>query len=398
MTRAPATAASLLTSCRLKASILAPASSKPICGRRSPTTWSHRSSPYSRRCRSPPMGRSIGVPCPAPSRCGRRRDGAVPRPPLSTFWSRCGVKCSTGLTSAWRTTSSTSGDTRFWLCVCSTRSNAHAVSACQWPPCSQGPPSDDLVEVIQQQAGMGVRHTMTPIQASGSRLPFFFVYGDWAGGGFYCRELARHVGPEQPFYVFHPGASTAARFRQRSRQWRKSTCEPSGLVRPSGPYLLGGYCNGGLVALEMAQRLQAQGEQVSFLLAIDAMAWNVRLHALQQITRRLARLCRLSSAGAQRLFLKLHGAVVTVARLWYMWRKSPRDVFRRAYRRLRGKRADPRTTERTGSPLSPRGLELRADTISGRITIFVTEEIAGDRASNGTGVKWRRCRRVWDAR
>jgi acetoacetyl-CoA synthetase len=37
-------------------------------------------------------------------------------------------------------------------------------------------------------------------------------------------------------------------------------------VRPRGPYALAGECVGGVVALEMAQRLRAQGEDVSLLL------------------------------------------------------------------------------------------------------------------------------------
>ena len=250
-----------------------------------------------------------------------------------------------------------------------------------------------LVGVIQQHGRDGVRRAMTPIQASGSRPPFFFLYGDWAGGGYYCRELARLVGPEQPFYVFHPwgldGSSVPPTIEAMAEEYLRTLRA----FRPSGPYLLGGYCNGGLIALEMAQRLQAQGEQVSFLLAIDAMAWNVRLHALQQITRRLAKLCRLSSAGAQRLFLKLHGAVVTVARLGYMWRKSPRDVFRRAYRRLRGN--GPTHDQPSALDLLYRRAvwSYVPTRYRGPITIFVTEELAGDRFERD----WREVSRNVDA-
>ncbi len=40
-------------------------------------------------------------------------------------------------------------------------------------------------------------------------------------------------------------------------------------VWPEGPFLLGGYCVGGIVAFEMAQRLHAEGKHVPFLLAMD---------------------------------------------------------------------------------------------------------------------------------
>ena len=36
-------------------------------------------------------------------------------------------------------------------------------------------------------------------------------------------------------------------------------------IQPNGPYCLGGYCDVGEVALEMAQQLTAEGEKVKFL-------------------------------------------------------------------------------------------------------------------------------------
>ena len=40
-------------------------------------------------------------------------------------------------------------------------------------------------------------------------------------------------------------------------------------VQPDGPYLLAGVSNGGTIALEMAQQLQAQGQRVSLLAMFD---------------------------------------------------------------------------------------------------------------------------------
>jgi thioesterase domain-containing protein len=45
-------------------------------------------------------------------------------------------------------------------------------------------------------------------------------------------------------------------------------------IQPSGPYYLGGFCFGGLVAFEMAQQLRASGERVAFLAILDyQMNW-----------------------------------------------------------------------------------------------------------------------------
>ena len=44
--------------------------------------------------------------------------------------------------------------------------------------------------------------------------------------------------------------------------------------QPRGPYFLGGYCMGGTVALEVAQQIRAQGEQVALLAMFDTMDWS----------------------------------------------------------------------------------------------------------------------------
>jgi phthiocerol/phenolphthiocerol synthesis type-I polyketide synthase E len=40
-------------------------------------------------------------------------------------------------------------------------------------------------------------------------------------------------------------------------------------LQPHGPYYIGGYCLGGVIALEIAQQLIAQGERVAFLAMIE---------------------------------------------------------------------------------------------------------------------------------
>jgi thioesterase domain-containing protein len=42
------------------------------------------------------------------------------------------------------------------------------------------------------------------------------------------------------------------------------------VIQPEGPYLLGGWSYGGIVAFEMARKLQAQGQQVALLALIDS--------------------------------------------------------------------------------------------------------------------------------
>jgi thioesterase domain-containing protein len=48
-------------------------------------------------------------------------------------------------------------------------------------------------------------------------------------------------------------------------------------LQPRGPYLLSGYCGGGLVAYEMAQQLLSSGESVELLALIDTFHPDVRI-------------------------------------------------------------------------------------------------------------------------
>jgi len=48
------------------------------------------------------------------------------------------------------------------------------------------------------------RTPVVPIQPAGSRRPFFYLHVHWQGGAFYCFNIARALGPDQPFYVFDP--------------------------------------------------------------------------------------------------------------------------------------------------------------------------------------------------
>ena len=58
---------------------------------------------------------------------------------------------------------------------------------------------------------------------------------------------------------------------------------------PVGPYLLGGYCNGALVAFEMARLLVAAGERVDALILLAADGSNVRLRWLRGLANLAAR-------------------------------------------------------------------------------------------------------------
>jgi acyl transferase domain-containing protein/acyl carrier protein len=105
-------------------------------------------------------------------------------------------------------------------------------------------------------------------QAKGSRPPLFFLHGDWAGGGFYCGRLSQRLGEDQPFYALPPYRSG----RPSIFPLEEMVAYHLAVIRehtPHGPYLLGGYCAGAKVAMEIARELVKQGEDVHHLLLLD---------------------------------------------------------------------------------------------------------------------------------
>ena len=86
-------------------------------------------------------------------------------------------------------------------------------------------------------------------------------------------------------------------------------------LQPRGPYILIGYSLGGLVALEMAQRLTAKGERIALLCMIDAYP-NIRYLPFGQQIRLAARLaCRglhiLGNSSENALYQPPAGIILT---------------------------------------------------------------------------------------
>ena len=96
------------------------------------------------------------------------------------------------------------------------------------------------------------------LEGHGLRRPVFFVHP--VGGNVMCYvALARHLGAGHPFYALQASGRSSERGIEK---WRLTTFRKSRLVQPGGPYALGGWSFGGIVAFEMARQLLDQGQAV----------------------------------------------------------------------------------------------------------------------------------------
>jgi amino acid adenylation domain-containing protein len=124
--------------------------------------------------------------------------------------------------------------------------------------------------VILQKTDNRPQSSLVPIQSSGSRPPLFFVHP--VGGNVLCyADLARCLGPEQPFYGLQsPGLNGELPLYARIEDLAAYYLELLRPVQPEGPYFLGGWSMGGIVAFEMAQQLHRQGQPVALLALLDS--------------------------------------------------------------------------------------------------------------------------------
>ena len=139
------------------------------------------------------------------------------------------------------------------------------------PPANIAP--DALPSLAPEEPALhGLRPRVVTIQPGGSRPPLFYLHIHAEGGAFYCFNLARDLGPEQPFYVLEPFKSAELRALPSFEAMAAAYVESLRAVQPEGPYQLVGYCGGGLIAFEMAQQLHAQGQTVDRLVMIEPRA------------------------------------------------------------------------------------------------------------------------------
>ncbi|UFS98674.1 non-ribosomal peptide synthetase [Nocardia huaxiensis] len=132
-----------------------------------------------------------------------------------------------------------------------------------------GPTVAALARHLDERAGAGF-DPLVPLR-EGSGIPLFLVHP--IGGNVLCYvELSKRLPANQPLYGLQaaglePGSTAAQSIPEMASNYIAALRR----VQPEGPYHLGGWSLGGMVAFEMAQQLRESGHEVGMLALVDTM-------------------------------------------------------------------------------------------------------------------------------
>ncbi|KAG1737993.1 atromentin synthetase [Suillus lakei] len=110
---------------------------------------------------------------------------------------------------------------------------------------------------------------IVPLSVTGNKTPIFFVHPG-VGEILIFVNLAKYFQNERPFYAFRArGFEPGHPFFTSMDEMSSCYAAAAKRIQPTGPYAVAGYSYGGVVAFEVAKRLEAMGDEVKFFAPIN---------------------------------------------------------------------------------------------------------------------------------
>jgi oxalate---CoA ligase len=118
-------------------------------------------------------------------------------------------------------------------------------------------------------AWQGVKKTpdslLVGFNTLGSKQPIFFG----CTGSAELLPLAKSLGQDQPVYGFRSLMDLKSKSPENAKAFAKHYVVEMQDIQPAGDYILGGFCDGGRLAFEMAQLLRDSGRAVKLLFLLE---------------------------------------------------------------------------------------------------------------------------------
>jgi thioesterase domain-containing protein len=136
----------------------------------------------------------------------------------------------------------------------------------------QAPTVEKLARLLRDSGWTPPWSSLVPIRPGGSKTPFYFVH-PIGGNVLNFSGFAGHFDADQPIYGLQARGLDGKHAPNTSvLQMAEDYIADIRSVQPEGPYYIGGFSAGGVVAYEMARQLRAQGQKVAVLALLDTPA------------------------------------------------------------------------------------------------------------------------------
>jgi amino acid adenylation domain-containing protein len=128
-----------------------------------------------------------------------------------------------------------------------------------------------LAEILGNEQWAPSWSSLVPIRPEGSRAPLFLMHAH-GGNVLEYRSLVSRLDVDQPVYAFQARGLDGQIITDPSlEEMAAAYIAELKRFQPEGPYFLGGFCLGGLLALEAAQQLASEGNHVGLVVMIQSM-------------------------------------------------------------------------------------------------------------------------------
>ncbi|MFN8596431.1 MAG: amino acid adenylation domain-containing protein [Anaerolineae bacterium] len=131
----------------------------------------------------------------------------------------------------------------------------------------QEPTIEHLAHILRE--GIADAATVVPLRPFGKKRPLFMVHPS-GGSVHWYYDLARRLGDDQPLYGLQAQGLNGDRdLHTRIDEMAAHYVTAMREVQPNGPYQIGGWSLGVIIAFEIARQLEQQGQAVSLLALLD---------------------------------------------------------------------------------------------------------------------------------
>jgi len=132
----------------------------------------------------------------------------------------------------------------------------------------RAPTIKQLSALLQDENPSLAWSNLVPIHTGGSKTPFFFIHGERSN-----LFLPRYLGTDQPLYSLeHQSADGQRALYTQVETIAAHYLDQIRAVQDRGPFFLGGYSFGGVIAFEIAQQLRRENQEVGLLALIDTLS------------------------------------------------------------------------------------------------------------------------------